>query len=250
MKRKLRLPERLEERVLCAGADVDGINGVTPLDALLVIRDLNVNGAYVCNEGTNTDVTGDNRVTPIDVLEVLTVIQGQTQTPVIQVTTGKNYNGIGHIGAINQLAVVNYKGPDITIEGLLTVEIEGEWVWADRGYTWYEPTFVNNRGETFRCLGFFDGKPKQTSWLIDLSETDVWVWPCPEGPQYASGRSLTWRFQIQVKDGDTLNLSSRLDQSSQFHNANFRSTLLMEIKPNQTQTFVTEWTRVADASNH
>ncbi len=62
--------------------DVNGANGVTPFDALLVINELNANGSHDLaapnGEHFFIDVSGDNRVTPLDALLVINEINAQS----------------------------------------------------------------------------------------------------------------------------------------------------------------------------
>ncbi|MEL7266579.1 MAG: dockerin type I domain-containing protein, partial [Planctomycetota bacterium] len=55
--------------------DVDRLNGVQPLDALLVIRDMSVNGIRRLTDGADSlikvDVSGDGLVSPVDALLVI-----------------------------------------------------------------------------------------------------------------------------------------------------------------------------------
>lgn len=83
--RKFRSIERLENRFLCAGdwqnavnrLDVNSSGYVEPLDALIIINDLNQNGIRTLNakptdySGPMLDVNGDGSTSPLDALIVI-----------------------------------------------------------------------------------------------------------------------------------------------------------------------------------
>ena len=87
--------ERLENRALLAGdifhnfvmpEDADASGGVTPLDALVVINELNARIAGTASDSNSasgrmkTDVDADQAVTPLDALVVINALNAQTVT--------------------------------------------------------------------------------------------------------------------------------------------------------------------------
>lgn len=119
MKSKMRTIERLEPRHLMASdwqnasliRDVDASSLVTPLDALVLINDLNANGIrelptrLAKSKQPYLDVNGDNQLTPLDVLVVVNAINslGERQPAVVgglSPASDPNSNGVVLVDAI------------------------------------------------------------------------------------------------------------------------------------------------------